>query len=365
MLKSEKSIGIVPVFVSHMGCPNDCTFCNQRKITGHNEAISPDALFAYVMRYIETMKRDQIELAFFGGSFTGIDADLQERYLSVAYKLKMSGLIHKIRLSTRPDYMDDQIAARLKVYLVDLVELGCQSFDDEVLSLSKRGHLSYDIYSAVSVLKRHEIEFGIQLMLGLPGDDFEKFMSAVSMTIELKPSCVRLYPALVIKQTELEEQYHQGIYKPLSLEEAVSWTAEALILFEQHDVNVIRIGLQRTDLIDFGGDVVEGPFHPAFGELVRSRIVLKAMMNLINEHDDIIRQMIYHERVDVIIKVNVRQTSMAIGNKGCNRLALSTTLKAMYPGHEVRLEIMGCPELSVGTLQLRVGDYSINKEIYK
>ena len=167
----DVTIGIIPVFVSHMGCPNECTFCNQRKINGVVDAILPNDLDAYIQMYLKTMKRDQVELAFFGGSFTGIDVQRQMEYLSIAHVYKKSGLIDKIRISTRPDYIDHVIIDRLKTYEVDTVELGCQSYSDAVLKTTKRGHTSDDIYRAVRLLKDAKIQVGIQLMLGLPGDD--------------------------------------------------------------------------------------------------------------------------------------------------------------------------------------------------
>lgn len=352
MSRSSLSIGIIPVFISHMGCPNDCTFCNQRKITGHQEATLPNALHQHVMQYIETMKRDQVELAFFGGSFTGIEQKLQEEYLSVAMQLKKQGIIHKIRLSTRPDYIDDESAIRLKAYGVDLVELGCQSFDDTVLSLSKRGHLSSAILNAVSTLKRHDIKFGIQLMLGLPGDSYSKFMEGVCKTVDLDPSCVRLYPALVIKNTELADQFLSGFYTPMNLDDAISWTAEALIHFERHGINVIRVGLQRTDLIDFDGDVLAGPFHPSFGELVRSKIAFDDMLSLLDERSADADTITSGEKISAIFEVNDKQLSVAIGNKGKNKKALSAYLRQLYPHNDIILSIKGCPEVPYGEIKL-------------
>lgn len=279
----KNSIGIIPVFVSHMGCPNDCVFCNQRKINGISDAITPNELEAYVNSYLKTMVRDQIELAFFGGSFTGIDKSLQEAYLNKAYDLKKRGLIHKIRLSTRPDYVDKEIANRLIRFGVDLVELGCQSFDDQVLLASKRGHTSSIIEVAVNRLKDSGIEVGIQLMLGLPEDNFQKFQYSVNQAIKLKPNCVRLYPALVIKDTELEEIYSTGDYKPLDVKTAAEWCAWAYETFYTHEIPVIRMGLQRTDLIDFDRAVIAGPFHPAFGELVLSLVFLNHIKKWIKD----------------------------------------------------------------------------------
>lgn len=309
----KNSVGIIPVFVSHMGCPNDCVFCNQRKINGVVHAISPDELEAYVISYLETMKREQVELAFFGGSFTGIEIELQEKYLKVAYDFKMRGLIDKIRLSTRPDYVDDIVVQRLKKFEVDLVELGCQSFDDEVLLTSKRGHTSGIIESAVRRLKDSGVEVGIQLMLGLPGDNFRKFQDSIWQTVKLAPSCVRLYPVLVIKDTELEILYHTGVYKPLVLEVATAWCAWAYEILNEHKIQVIRMGLQRTDLIDFDGAVIAGPFHPAFGELVLSKVFLKPIEKWFKESN-----MKIDELSQICILTNPSQQSIVIGQNRSN-----------------------------------------------
>lgn len=351
MLSKAKKIGIIPVFVSHMGCPNDCTFCNQRKITGTEEAIKPEDLYNHVMGYLETMKRDCIELAFFGGSFTGIEVNTQEAYLAIAHKLKLDGFIQKIRLSTRPDYINQEVIDRLKFYSVDLVELGCQSFDEDVLLMSKRGHTANAIYLAISQLKSNGIDFGIQLMLGLPGDHYDKFMRAVSETIDLKPKCVRLYPAIVIKNTELEALYHNQLYKPLSLDEAIAWTADALSLFEKVGIRVIRMGLQRSDLIDFDKEIVAGPFHPAFGELVYSKLFLKSMTEMLMLMD------LHESACKIDFSVNIKQVSPAMGQKQYNKQQLMDILKKKSSNQSFVLTIKGDPAIEYNKIRLTCGDY--------
>jgi len=375
----KASIGIIPVFVSHMGCPNDCTFCNQRKINGVEDAILPEALPAFVATYLESMKRDQIELAFFGGSFTGIELSRQNAYLEQAADLKSRGLIHKIRLSTRPDYIDVETIERLKTYSVDLVELGCQSFDETVLEAVKRGHDVKAIHNAVSLLKTAGLSFGIQLMLGLPDDDFEKFKHSVEMTASLKPECVRLYPALVIRDTELETAYLEGHFIPMSLDKAVSWTAYALKVFHACDIKVIRMGLQRTDLIDFDSAVVAGPFHPAFGELVMSQLFYEAMAHIFEmdrgnrasqtasrdtqETDN------SHTPVQVIVTVHPKQLSAAIGNKKTNYTKLLTKYGSAYSGsHQfggLKMIFKGEDHVQRDTVTLTINEQSYTKHIMK
>lgn len=307
MLKD--SVGIIPIFVSHMGCPNDCVFCNQKKINGTEHAIPPGHVRAHVLSYLETMQRDRIEIAFYGGSFTGIDWPLQEAYLNAAYQLKVEGKIHRIRLSTRPDYLSENTVLNLKTYGVDLVELGCQSFDADVLSRTKRGHTTQAIYDAVEMLKKYDLEFGIQLMLGLPGDHFETFMYSVEAAIKLKPDCVRIYPTLVIKDTELSALYHKGLYVPLTLQDATLQVALAMKRFYAEKIKVIRVGLQSTDLIDFDSEVEAGPFHPAFGERVMSFLFFDAIRKHLETSP----------MVDVLeIQCHPKRISTLIGDKGHN-----------------------------------------------
>lgn len=305
----NKHIGIIPVFVSHMGCPNECTFCNQRKISGVNDAIPPNQLIRHVETYLSTMKRDQVELAFFGGSFTGIESNQQIEYLKIAKDLKTKNIIQRIRISTRPDYIDDVIIDRLKAYTVDIVELGCQSFHQNVLDQTKRGHSISDIYQAVTALKKANIKVGIQLMVGLPGDDEAQFEFSVDQTIALNPYCIRVYPTLVIKDTELEQMYKDGSYRPISLNDAIKQTAMAVRKFESKGLNVIRVGLQKTDLIDIGASVIAGPFHPAFGEMVWSKIFADEILNQLK-----------HMRIEgkCIIYVHPKRRSITIGQNKSN-----------------------------------------------
>lgn len=311
----NKHIGIIPVFVSHMGCPNECTFCNQRKISGVSDAILPNQLIRHLETYLSTMKRDQVELAFFGGSFTGIESNQQIEYLKIAKDLKEKNVIQRIRISTRPDYIDDAIIERLKAYTVDIVELGCQSFHQNVLDQTKRGHRISDIYQAVALLKKADIHVGIQLMVGLPGDDEVKFEASVDQTIAFDPYCIRVYPTLVIKDTELEQMYKDGAYRPISLDEAIKFTAMAVRKFESKGLNVIRVGLQRTDLIDIGASVIAGPFHPAFGEMVWSKIFA----------DEILEQL-KHMSLDgeCTICVHPKRRSIVIGQNKSNLLQFSS-----------------------------------------
>jgi len=218
-----KKHAIIPIFIPHRGCPNDCVFCNQRKITARTTAPTADEVKNTIDTWLTTLGEvPTVEIAFYGGSFTGLRLTEQSSYLAIAKEYKERGLIDKIHLSTRPDYIDRDILDNLKAYSVDTIELGVQSFDDEVLRKSNRGHTSASVYEAVSLIKEYGFEFGIQLMIGLPGDSLETCIYSAEETVKLKPSLTRLYPTIVIDDTELLEMYERGEYKPLSREEAVT-----------------------------------------------------------------------------------------------------------------------------------------------
>lgn len=275
---------IVPIFVPHMGCPHTCVFCNQKKIAGSFMGPTAKSIENAVSSYRETfpdIENSYIELAFYGGSFTGIREDIQEGLLSTAYKLKQNNLINGIRLSTRPDYINSEVMDRLIRYGVTTVELGVQSMEEDVLAASQRGHSASQVEEAVGIIKKSGIKVGIQLMPGLPQDSQEKVLRSTLRVIELKPDFVRIYPTVVIKETGLATLYYQGLYKPWTLEAATEIAAIMAILFGQADIPIIRMGLQATDNLILGKDLIAGPYHPAFGELVKSRVFRKQIEYLL------------------------------------------------------------------------------------
>lgn len=273
---------IIPIFIPHKGCPSDCIFCNQKKISGQMDEVSESSVRAVIESHLNTISRGSlIEIAFFGGSFTGIDREEQIRYLEIANEYIQNGPVGSIRLSTRPDYIDDDILTYLKKYNVSVIELGVQSLDREVLEKSNRGHSIEDVLTSSKKIKDKGFSLGIQTMIGLPGDSFEKAVDTAKKVVELAPDIVRIYPTLVVKGTYLERLYNTGQYKPLSLEEAVDLCAVLMEIYESNHINVIRVGLQPTDNICDGGDVVAGPFHPAIRQLVESRRALKDIEEII------------------------------------------------------------------------------------
>jgi len=267
---------IIPIFIPHVGCPHDCVFCNQAKITGvlREEYDSIDAGYVrkVVRDYLETIDRDntELEVSFFGGTFTAIDIRKQRELLSVTKELKETGIIDRIRLSTRPDYINLFILSHLKEHLVDIIELGVQSLSEDVLEASKRGYSPKAVEDASKMIRSFGFTLGHQLMTGLPLDTEEKDLLSVRESIRMKPDIARIYPALVIRDTEMADLYLAGSYEPYSLDRAVAVTSKMLSEYEKAGVNVIRVGLQPTDEIAPGRDVLAGPYHPAIRELCES-----------------------------------------------------------------------------------------------
>lgn len=271
---------IIPIFVPHVGCPNDCVFCNQRKITGKgNVPVNKEYAKNIIEEYIKTIDENTYtEVAFFGGSFTAIDKKLQTDLLSVAKKYKDEGIVQRIRCSTRPDAINEEILKLQKEYGMDIIELGIQSLDDDVLKLSNRGHTKKHSIDASKLIKEYGFILGHQIMPGLPGSNREKDIKTCMGSIDMKPDIVRIYPTLIIKDTKLLEMYEEGIYKPLTLKEAIETTAYIYSLYTVNNIKVIRIGLQNTSTINEGKDVYAGPFHPAFRQLVEERIYLNSLL---------------------------------------------------------------------------------------
>ena len=271
----SKNYYIIPVFISHQGCPHQCVFCNQDRIAGVYDEVTAEDVRERIDSYLDTMntKNSTIEVSFFGGTFTAIPVIKQKELLAVAREYKNKGLIHKIRLSTRPDAINGYILSYLKEFKVDIIELGVQSLDDNVLRLAGRGHSAYDVENASRLIKAEGFTLGHQIMPGLPGDTKEIDLATIKKSIEMKPDIARIYPALVIKDTPMETMYNRGEYEPYSLDMAVEVSREMLKLYNAAKVKVIRIGLQPTDTIAEGKDVVAGPFHPAFRELVEGSIL--------------------------------------------------------------------------------------------
>lgn len=268
---------IIPVFVPHLGCPNDCVFCNQRRISGAQEPAGVET----VKNAIESAAAlprvgAKRQLAFYGGSFTAIPVCQQEALLGAAKEYLDRGEIDAIRLSTRPDAIDGAVLARLKKYGVETIELGAQSMCEEVLLLSGRGHTAEDVAAASRQIKAAGFKLILQMMTGLPGDSLERTVDTAKKLIALQPDGVRIYPTVIVRDTALYDLWRAGEYKEHTVEDAVEYCAEIVPLFKAAGIPIIRLGLNPTDELS-GGAAAGGAYHPALGELVKSRLMLKKM----------------------------------------------------------------------------------------
>ena len=267
---------IIPIFVPHLGCPNDCIFCNQKSISGQKSNMTKEKAKEIIENYLKSIDKEnaQIEIAFFGGSFTAIEEERQEELLQVASEFVKSGQVESIRVSTRPDAIDKKILKRLKKYKVKTIELGVQSSNNYILKRINRGHTFEDVKRAAKLIKWNGFRLGVQMMVGLPESTTIDEINTAKELIKLKPKMVRIYPVLVIKNTPLEKELEKGTYKPLTLVQAVEVCKEIVRLFHDKNIDIIRIGLQPTDEISEPGseksEVVAGPYHPAFRQLVES-----------------------------------------------------------------------------------------------
>ncbi len=297
----------IPIFVPHKGCPHDCIFCNQRKITGQTTDTTKEDVNRITEENLSTFTDDyRAEIAFFGGSFTGIELSKQNELLEEAHKYILSGKVDALRCSTRPDYITEEIVCNLKNYGMGCIELGVQSTDEEVLSASKRGHSFEDVIKAAEIIKKHDIELGVQMMLGLPKDTFQKSIKTAEDLISLRPSCVRIYPTLVVPDTALDVLYQKGMYTPMSVEDTVELLSIIIPMFERENINIIRVGLQTTEEIN--ADTVSGPYHSAIKELAEGRIIRKCIEKSIGVSDK-----------KIAIYCNSSRVSQIIGHHKCNK----------------------------------------------
>ena len=268
---------LYPFFIPHAGCPHRCLFCSQRQPGGGDEPPSP----AEVSGVLEQMLPccGDGEVAFYGGTFTLLPAAQQQAWLEAVAPFVRSGRVAGIRVSTRPDALPPGSSELLAGLGVTTVELGCQSFSADVLRLAGRGHDEREAATAVCRLRRAGLAVGLQLMPGLPGGDRTEAMASLTAALALDPDFLRIYPTVVLRDTGLAQLYLDGRYRPVALEEAVDWCAEMLWHCRRAGVPVIRLGLQATPELDGGEALLAGPYHPAFGQLVRSRLWLRALMH--------------------------------------------------------------------------------------
>ncbi|CEQ31396.1 radical SAM protein [[Clostridium] sordellii] len=350
---------IIPIFVPHRGCPHDCIFCNQKKITGVSTDITSDDVRNIIEEYLKTIDKDaSVEVAFFGGSFTAIDIDIQRNLLSVAKEYVDKNIINDIRMSTRPDCINDEILTMLKEYKVSIIELGVQSLDDKVLIDSVRGHSDKDVFESAELIKKYGINLGLQMMIGLPSDTEEKCIYTAKKFIDLKPDCVRVYPTLVVKETGLEKLLQENKYNPFSLEESIDIVKKVLVLFYINNVNVIRVGLQATEDIAIGKEVLAGPYHPAYRELVESKMYGDYIEYLIKK---------YNAKKNIDVLVNKKNVSRILGNKKSNVKKLKDKYGVLLKTKESEISINELAFIidDKETLNINIYEiYNVLKDIY-
>ncbi len=306
---------IIPIFVPHLGCPNDCVFCNQKSISGQTKQVTKEDVKNIIEEHLKYIKKDsKVEVAFFGGSFTGIEESKQEELLAAAYEYIKQKKVDSIRISTRPDYIDKKILKRLKKYKVKTIELGVQSANDYILKKAGRGHTFEDVVKASKLIRWYGFDLGHQMMVGLPESTTVDEINTAKQLIKLKPKMVRIYPVLVIKNTKLEKDYNDGKYKPLTVIQAVEVCKELVKLFVKKHIEVIRIGLQPTDTItnpeNDKSEVVAGPFHPAFRQLVESGMWYDVIVEKIKQLNTKVKE--------VVVTVNPADVNNVIGQRKDN-----------------------------------------------
>lgn len=323
----------IPIFLPELACPYRCVYCNQFSITGNDDIVKPEDVKNIIDSHLASFKEENrfVEVAFFGGNFTGLPVKMQNDYLEVVQPYLDKNLIHGIRCSTRPDYISLQRVKEIKHLGMRNIELGAQSTNDEVLKHCKRGHTYDDIVEASQIILSEGITLGLQMMIGLPYDSEEKDFQTAKDIVNLGAKETRIYPCIVVKDTELEALYRNGDYKALSINEAVSRSSKLYSYFIENQVKVLRIGLHQSDELDKEG-YVAGPYHKNFAEMVFSHIWKEKFENLkISESENL--------KKDIIINVPASQINHAIGWNGENkRMLLDRFDKVEFKANDKRLK---------------------------
>lgn len=297
----------ISVFIPHAGCPNMCSFCNQNKISGAEKAPSADEVYSICRNQFENMPdRNNTEIAFFGGSFTAIPYDYMISLLECVQPFICENGFDGIRISTRPDCIDENILDILEKYHVKAIELGCQSMCDDVLVMNNRGHNSECVFKSSELIKNHGFELGLQMMTGLYGSSYEKDIETAEKICRIKPDTVRIYPTVILKNTELDRLYQSGKYITHDIEYMVNLCSEIMHMFNKNEINIIKCGLHASETVE--EDMTGGYYHPAFRELCESRIFRKAFENAFLSYDE----------KSFLIYVSDRNISRAAGHKRSN-----------------------------------------------
>jgi histone acetyltransferase (RNA polymerase elongator complex component) len=308
----------IPIFIPMQACPHRCIYCDQHAIAGHSAVLDAAAVIDIIHDHLATLPADAlIDVGFFGGTFTGLVLARQEALLQAVQPFLISEQVQSIRLSTRPDMIDEKVLALLKRMHVGTIELGAQSMDDEVLRFSERGHDAACVEKAARMIKAAGFRLGLQMMTGLPGDASEKSLATAKKFVALLADDVRIYPAVVVRGTSMAELYARGEYAPQSLQEAVELVAALVPLFEDAGIRIIRMGLHPSEGLLDGGALMAGPFHVSFGELVQTELWRQKLEKIDNPKN-------YDE---IIIRVAAKARNAAIGYRAANRRMLEQHFK--------------------------------------
>jgi histone acetyltransferase (RNA polymerase elongator complex component) len=308
---------IIPIFIPHAGCPHRCVFCNQHSTTGKSDEVpSLQTIRATIEQFLQT-RRDSdrwTEVSFYGGNFLGLPPDLARMLLSTAASYVRRGDCDGIRFSTRPDTIDLRRLDMIAPFPVTTVEVGVQSLNDDVLSRNLRGHTADQARMAFDLLHERPYRIGAQIMVGLPGDTPASAMAGARRLTGMNPDFVRIYPTLVLKGSALARWFDQGRYEPLDLEAAVAQVADLYRIFSRHDIPVVRMGLQATTELSPGADLLAGPFHPSFGELVQSILWQEAVSSHLVQHD--------LQDAEILLEVHPRRLSQLKGRHDAHIMTL-------------------------------------------
>ncbi|MBR3870950.1 MAG: radical SAM protein [Clostridia bacterium] len=305
----DKRVKSIALFIPHMGCPHKCTFCNQNAIAASSKMPTGEDIERAVDEALKSRPSDELEIAFFGGSFTCISEKSMREYLDCAQRLVDRYKLHGIRFSTRPDGIDKRIMDIVSGYSVTAIELGAQSMDEEVLDICERGHTVQDTYEAAKLISEKGIELVLQMMTGLHGSTVDKDIKSAEMIASLNPTAVRIYPAIVFKNTKMNDAYQKGEYTPQSLDEAVTLCKQLCVFFESRNISIIKLGLNAEK--DFDDTMVAGPYHPAFRELVEGEMYFDRIVKMLNDRGGC--GTVCYSKAD---------TSRVIGHKKANKIKL-------------------------------------------
>ena len=319
----------IPIFIPHLGCPNQCVFCNQKSISGV-DYFDSSSVINIIENALQTIsKHDDVEIAFFGGSFTGIDRELMIDLLQIAYSFIKSGRVSSIRCSTRPDYIDPEILSILKKYGVKTIELGLQSCSDDVLKLTKRGHNFEAEKLACDLIVKQGFDLVGQMMIGLPGSTLEIELETCKFIIDSGAKAARIYPTVVFRDTELCTLTELAKYNPLTIDQAIERSARVLEKFIDNNVDVIRIGLQSSENLS-NDKYCAGPNHPALGELVIGELYFNKIAKILQE-----KQISSNDNITVFVSKGA--LSKAVGQNGKNKKRLAENFKFLRFAENDRL----------------------------